>query len=129
MSSLLEDYVSRVRLDFAGFRRESASMFCGRSGRRSGRLARGWTYEPPTFYEVNDAVNLEECPSAVRCRYVTPAAVPLPAAETSRRMSGRPSQPVSVNSAGPTGRIRRRTINVLLNPGVQVLLGLLFVSA
>ncbi len=46
------------------------------------RLAAGWTYEPPTFYEVNDAVNLEECPSAVRCRYVSPAAVPLPAAET-----------------------------------------------
>lgn len=47
------------------------------------RLARGWTYEPPTFYEVNDAVKLEDRPSAVRCRYVTPAAVPLPAAETS----------------------------------------------
>ena len=40
------------------------------------RLAQGWTYEPPTFYEVNDAVKPDECPSASRCRYVTPQAVP-----------------------------------------------------
>lgn len=36
------------------------------------RLAQGWTYEPPTFYEVNDAVKPEDCPSASRCCYVTP---------------------------------------------------------
>ncbi len=39
------------------------------------RLAAGWTYEPPTFYEVNDAVPPGDRPSAVRCRYVTPHAV------------------------------------------------------
>jgi hypothetical protein len=36
-------------------------------------LASGWTYEPPTYYEKNDA-----CPDldrAARCRYVTPRAV------------------------------------------------------
>ena len=36
------------------------------------RLARGWTYEPPTFYEINDAVAPEDRPTAVRCRYVVP---------------------------------------------------------
>jgi hypothetical protein len=36
------------------------------------RLASGWTYEPPTFYEVNDAVKPSECPSASLCSYVTP---------------------------------------------------------
>ncbi|UCG32122.1 MAG: cobalamin-dependent protein [Phycisphaerales bacterium] len=39
------------------------------------RLADGWTYEPPTFYEVNDSVNPRECPSAARCLYVTPRVV------------------------------------------------------
>ncbi len=36
------------------------------------RLAAGWTYEPPTFYEVNDAVSPGDRPAAARCRYVTP---------------------------------------------------------
>jgi hypothetical protein len=36
------------------------------------RLARGWTYEPPTFYEINDAMAAGDCPSASRCAYVTP---------------------------------------------------------
>jgi len=40
------------------------------------RLAQGWTYEPPTFYDVNDAVNPGDCPSASRCRYVTPQVAP-----------------------------------------------------
>jgi hypothetical protein len=26
------------------------------------RLAQGWTYEPPTFYDVNDAVDLKDYP-------------------------------------------------------------------
>jgi len=39
------------------------------------RLASGWTYEPPTFYEVNDAARPSECPSASRCSYVTPKVV------------------------------------------------------
>jgi hypothetical protein len=40
------------------------------------RLAQGWTYEPPTFYDVNDAVKSADCPSALRCRYVTPSVSP-----------------------------------------------------
>jgi len=39
------------------------------------RLARGWTYEPPTFYEVNEAVKPDDGPSASRCGYVTPRVV------------------------------------------------------
>ncbi|MCR4414647.1 MAG: radical SAM protein [Thermoguttaceae bacterium] len=39
------------------------------------RLAQGWTYEPPTFYDVNDAVSAADCPSARRCHYVTPRVV------------------------------------------------------
>jgi hypothetical protein len=39
------------------------------------RLARGWTYEPPTFYDVNNAEGLNNRPSASQCRYVTPHAV------------------------------------------------------
>ncbi len=47
------------------------------------RLARGWTYEPPTFYEINDAVAPEGRPSAVRCRYVTPETTNPPTEEAS----------------------------------------------
>jgi len=43
--------------------------------REDRRLAAGWTYEPPTFYEVNDAVPTGDRPEASRCRYVTPAFV------------------------------------------------------
>jgi hypothetical protein len=39
------------------------------------RLAQGWAYEPPTFYDVNDAVKPGDCPSASRCGYVTPQVV------------------------------------------------------
>ena len=39
------------------------------------RLALGWTYEPPTFYDVNDAVKPGDCTSASRCYYVTPQVV------------------------------------------------------
>jgi hypothetical protein len=40
--------------------------------REEQRLANGWTYEPPTFYDVNNAVKHSDCPSASRCSYVTP---------------------------------------------------------
>ena len=42
------------------------------------RLAQGWTYEPPTFYDINDAVERGDCPSASRCRCVTPHTVSPP---------------------------------------------------
>jgi hypothetical protein len=43
------------------------------------RLARGWTCEPPTFYDRNDRVApplAKDSPRADRCRYVTPRFVP-----------------------------------------------------
>jgi len=38
------------------------------------QLAEGWTYEPPTFYDANDAAqrpHAEDRPQAAPCRYVT----------------------------------------------------------
>jgi hypothetical protein len=40
------------------------------------RLAAGWTYEPPTFYEKNAACT--DRPAAALCRYVTPRLAPAP---------------------------------------------------
>ena len=38
------------------------------------RLANGWTYEPPTFYERNEAgCEGDHAGNASPCRYVTPA--------------------------------------------------------
>jgi radical SAM superfamily enzyme YgiQ (UPF0313 family) len=44
----------------------------GKIRREEKRLARGWTYEPPTFYEVNDAVAAEDSDGISRCSYITP---------------------------------------------------------
>ena len=40
--------------------------------REARRLAEVWTYEPPVFYEVNDAVAPEESVGIPRCSYVAP---------------------------------------------------------
>jgi hypothetical protein len=40
--------------------------------REEARLCRGWSYEPPAFYETNDAAKAEAFPGATRCLYVTP---------------------------------------------------------
>jgi hypothetical protein len=38
------------------------------------RLANGWTYEPPTFYEKNEAgAEADQVGNASACRFVTPA--------------------------------------------------------
>ncbi len=37
------------------------------------RLARGWTYEPPTFYEINEAVAPSDRPGATPGQWVEPA--------------------------------------------------------
>jgi len=47
--------------------------------REERRLARGWTYEPPTFYEHNEAawaLSRRFCQSATLCRYVIARVVP-----------------------------------------------------
>jgi len=51
--------------------------------REERRLARGWTYEPPTFYERNEAAQrlaALDAPPAALCRPVTCRAHPLPIA-------------------------------------------------
>ena len=48
------------------------------------RLARGWTYEPPTFYEQNEAAQrlaFVDGPQGTLCRPVACRAIPLPIAE------------------------------------------------
>ena len=53
--------------------------------REEKRLARGWTYEPPTFYERNDAVQqsaASDGPKATLCRPVICRAVSSPIVET-----------------------------------------------
>lgn len=44
------------------------------------RLARGWTYEPPTYYEKNDAC--KDAEGAKACRYVVPQVTAPPAPAT-----------------------------------------------
>jgi len=53
----------------------------GKIRREEKRLAEGWTREPPTFYQRNAAVL--DNPQAELCRYVTPAAAPVPAPKVS----------------------------------------------
>jgi hypothetical protein len=50
--------------------------------REEKRLASGWTYEPPTFYDRNEACH--DKPDAELCRYVTPTACTHLAAESEK---------------------------------------------
>ena len=88
------------------------------------RLAQGWTYEPPTFYDVNDAVKPDECPSASRCRYVTPQVVPHEREDGLAEVPRAPNCRSCARSKTPEG-----PMTMLLTPAVQVVLGLLIVSA
>jgi hypothetical protein len=97
MKRLLKD----ITREFGWRSRLSAllgGLFVLRSIRREEqRLKAGWTYEPPTFYEVNDAVELNGRTSASRCAYVTPKAKAQPV------RTGKPSQ-APVKAAGQTGQ-------------------------
>jgi radical SAM superfamily enzyme YgiQ (UPF0313 family) len=55
--------------------------------REEKRLAAGWTYEPPTFYERNDACG--ELDGAQRCRYVTPQVAAPPSSAKPQAATGR----------------------------------------
>jgi hypothetical protein len=67
-----------------GWKSRLAAVFGGpyvlwKTRQEEKRLARGWTYEPPTFYERNDFVEApvaKDAPQAEPCRYVTPHIVP-----------------------------------------------------
>jgi radical SAM superfamily enzyme YgiQ (UPF0313 family) len=67
--------------------------------REERRLARGWTYEPPTFYEQNEAGRASAPatgPQAKLCRPVSCRAVPPPLAPTHARDAGLPAgEPVA----------------------------------
>jgi hypothetical protein len=67
------------------------------------RLARGWTYEPPTFYEVNEAASLAGAAWAARCRYVTPRLAQTSPTQTSPTQTSPAPSP-----KGHGGRGRRR---------------------
>jgi len=63
--------------------------------REQRRLARGWTYEPATFYDQNDSVKRSDAADArraERCRYVTPRI--LPKRQASPRVSAERRTPV-----------------------------------
>ncbi len=66
--------------------------------REERRLAGGWTYEPPTFYEVNEAVDPGEYPTALRCWYVTP------------QVAHSPTKPDDLSSTPVPGAFQGRSI-------------------
>jgi hypothetical protein len=67
-----------------GWKSRLAAAFGGpyvlwRTRQEEKRLAQGWTYEPPTFYERNhfvEAPSASEAAHAELCSYVTPRIVP-----------------------------------------------------
>jgi radical SAM superfamily enzyme YgiQ (UPF0313 family) len=68
--------------------------------REEKRLARGWTYEPQTFYEINDFVETAATtglPKPERCRYVSPRVTPQ--RPPAREAAGEPLPLVTVGQA------------------------------
>ena len=65
--------------------------------REEKRLARGWTYEPPTYYEWNEAAQRLASPGGpvgTLCRYVTCRCVPAPTVEPAAARRREALQPV-----------------------------------
>lgn len=87
MSELLEDLYEQFG-DAARNIGDAAGPYALNSLRaEEKRLAEGWTYEPPTFYEVNSSCKrryTDEYPDADSCRYVTPGGDVRREAELSR---------------------------------------------
>lgn len=74
---LIDEILSELHAEF-GWRSQLAAPLVGRYlhnrlCREERRLAAGWTYEPPTFYEVNAA---GDAPGAVRVEGTVPASAP-----------------------------------------------------
>lgn len=62
--------------------------------REEKRLAAGWTYEPPTFYETNRAIediDSKDRTAAALCRFVTPSVPETQAADASGSKQGEPA--------------------------------------
>jgi hypothetical protein len=75
MSAVLDE----LHAEF-GLRSRVASLFGGwyvlrKIRAEEKRLAEGWTYEPPTFYERN--VYCQDNPSAALCQCAAPVAAPV----------------------------------------------------
>ena len=70
------------------------------------RLSRGWTYEPPTFYEINDAARLEDFPGASRCSYVIPQVSCRQAPEENPVLT----EDQGVEAAEPAARFQERLV-------------------
>jgi hypothetical protein len=75
MAGLLEDLNHEFGLKSRLFAALGGPYVRGKIRREEKHLAQGWSYEPPTFYEVNDAVELSDFPNASRCSYVIPQIV------------------------------------------------------
>jgi hypothetical protein len=72
MAGLLEDLHHEFGMKSRLFAALGGPYVLGKIRREEKRLSQGWSYEPPTFYEVNNAVELSEFPNASRCSYVIP---------------------------------------------------------
>ncbi len=72
----VEELLNQIREEFGW----NSRLFAALGGayvfikirREEKRLARGWTYEPPVFYEVNDAVTHEDAAGICRSSSVVP---------------------------------------------------------
>jgi len=75
MSDILRDLYAQFGLKARLFARIGGPYVLWKIRREQKRLAAGWTYEPPTFYEKNydgDRAGLDG-KAAAMCQYVTPA--------------------------------------------------------
>jgi hypothetical protein len=75
MAGLLEDLTREFGLKSRLFAALGGPYVLRKILREEKRLAQEWSYEPPVFYEANDAVDLGDFPNAKRCSYVVPRIV------------------------------------------------------
>ena len=80
MDALLKDLHGEFGLKSRFYAAVGGRYVLWKIRREEARLARGWTYEPPTFYERNEAAQsmatLDD-PPAVVCQPLTCRATPL----------------------------------------------------
>lgn len=98
MAALLEDMNREFGWKSRFFAAIGGPYLLWRLRQEERRLARGWTYEPPTFYDVNEAVPAADRHGAALCRYVTPRVV-------SRQEPGPPLADASWPESGESLRV------------------------
>ncbi len=72
MDALLRDVTREFGIRSRWFAHLGGVYVLARIRLEEKRLARGWSYEPPTFYEINDAAALNGFRGAARCLSVIP---------------------------------------------------------